>query len=70
MDVLQEEMQNVLEIDAAAESAPVADGVFTVTVAQPTATSAGGSVDTEENTMDVDQFWPSKRMNTALTVSF
>ncbi|BFZ13554.1 hypothetical protein BsWGS_16593 [Bradybaena similaris] len=67
MDVLQEAVQNVLEIEARGESGPVADGVFTVTVAQPTATSAGGSADAEDNTMDVDQFWPSRRMNTALT---
>ena len=66
MEVTQQAVEN-LNIDRPAEQ----DSVFKVTVAAPTATSdpSSSAMDTTGDvTTEVETFWPSKRMNTALTV--
>lgn len=70
MEVVEECVED-LKLDPTAKGSYPAcdDGVFKVTIAKPSAVagaSTGG--DAPAATMEVDQFWPSKRMNTSLTV--
>uniref|UniRef100_A0A0B7A401 DUF4110 domain-containing protein n=1 Tax=Arion vulgaris TaxID=1028688 RepID=A0A0B7A401_9EUPU len=71
MDTIQEAVENVLAIEpSCAEALPSSqsDSVFTVTVAQPMTGSTATSAGIEDGTMEIDLFWPSKRMNTSLAI--
>lgn len=71
MESAVEGVENLELKPPAAGSAPgsVSDSVFTVTVAQPNVVVSNGPGDTEDAPMELDLFWPSKRMNTSLAVS-
>ncbi|XP_059160782.1 kelch domain-containing protein 4-like [Physella acuta] len=69
MEVVEECVED-LKLEPPVGSDPAGDdGIFKVTIAKPSVVvGAGTGGDVPAATMEVDQFWPSKRMNTSLTV--
>ncbi|KAH9515686.1 kelch domain containing 4 [Bulinus truncatus] len=69
MEVAEEGVENLEIVDSVATATETSDGVFTVTYAQPQSVDKN-AVDQEadNSAMELDRFWPSKRMNTALVI--